>query len=330
MMDNFEVPVVLFLFKRKDTIARIIDRLRQANIKKLYLMSDEGRTEEEKAKVREARRIAETSIDWNCNVVRNYAERNRGVYGNIALGAKWVFEREECAIFLEDDNLPELTFFPYCQELLSKYQDDNRVLWICGTNYLGKYESESGASYMFTRHMLPCGWASWSDKFLKYYDGEVKAFKNPYVRQRFLDDFPNKAMRDVYLTPLLRYEREMSEGKQPYSWDYQMCFAIRTNSMYGISPVCNQIKNIGVDAESEHGGNSMTKIMTKRFCGMPSYPLQLPLVHPACVMTDLVYEKKIDDIVTPPYSMQIRHFVAKKIKKVIGLRPDEPLTGRRK
>lgn len=329
-MNNFEIPVVLFLFKRKDTIVRIIDRLRQVNVKKLYLMSDEGRTEEEKTKVRETRNIAEGAINWNCNVIKNYAESNRGVYGNIALGAKWVFEREKCAIFLEDDNLPELTFFPYCEELLTRYQDDNRVLWICGTNYLGRYESESGASYMFTKHMLPCGWASWADKFLKYYDGEIKAFEDPYVRQRFLDDFPSKAMQDVYLTPLLRYEREMKEGKQPYSWDYQMCFSIRTNSMYGISPACNQIQNIGVDAESEHGGNSMTKIMTKRFCGMPSYPLQLPLVHPTCLMTDLAYEKKIDAVVTPPVSMRVRHFVAKNVKKLMGLRPDEPLAGRKK
>ena len=119
-MNNFEIPVVLFLFKRKDTIVRIIDRLRQVNVKKLYLMSDEGRTEEEKTKVRETRNIAEGAINWNCNVIKNYAESNRGVYGNIALGAKWVFEREKCAIFLEDDNLPELTFFPYCEGLLTR------------------------------------------------------------------------------------------------------------------------------------------------------------------------------------------------------------------
>ena len=125
-MNNFEIPVVLFLFKRKDTIIRIIDRLRQVNVKKLYLMSDEGRTEEEKTKVRETRSIAEGAINWNCTVIKNYAKSNRGVYGNIALGAKWVFEREKCAIFLEDDNLPELTFFPYCEELLTRYQDDNR------------------------------------------------------------------------------------------------------------------------------------------------------------------------------------------------------------
>ena len=65
----------------------------------------------------------------------------------------------------------------------------------------------------------------------------------------------------------------------------------------------------------------MTKIMTKRFCGMRSYPLQLPLVHPTCMMTDLAYEKKIDAVVTPPISMRARHFVAKNVKETYGITP---------
>lgn len=323
-MAEFNVPVVLLLFKRKDSALKIVDRLREIRATRIYLMSDEGRDEIEREKVKETRSAVEASIDWKCEVIKNYASSNRGVYGNIALGAKWVFQREQCAIFLEDDNLPETTFFPYCEELLSLYKDDNRVLWICGTNYLGKYTPEDGSSYMFTKHMLPCGWASWSNKFLKYYDGEIKAFKDKYVRKRFLMDFPNKAMRDVYEAPLLRYEREMAQGKQPYSWDYQMCFSVRINSMYGISPANNQIKNIGVDENSEHGGNSMSKIMTKRFCGMESYPLQIPLKHPRCIMTNIEYERKINKLVTPPVRMRIRHFIAKNVKKLFGLRPDEP------
>jgi len=181
---------------------------------------------------------------------------------------------------------------------------------------------------MFTRHMLPCGWASWSNKFLEFYDGEIELFKDPYIRERFLAEFPNKAMRDVYERPLLRYEKELAQGKQPYSWDYQMCLTVRANSMFGISPVCNQIKNIGVDMDSEHGGNSMTKVMTRRFCGMPSYPLEFPLKHPKAVMTNLDYEEKINKVVTPPLYMQLRHTVASLLKLLLGKRQDEPLIRR--
>lgn len=327
---EFNIPIALIIFKRKDTVLQIVKRLKEVGAKKIYLISDQGRNEEEIQKVREARQAIEAAIDWDCDVEKNYAESNRGVYGNIALGAKWVFEREKWAIFLEDDNLPELTFFPYCEELLERYENDTRIMWICGTNYLGKCQPYDGASYMFTKHMLPCGWASWSKKFLKFYDGEIELFRDPCVRKRFLEDFPNKAMRDVYEAPLLRYEKELKEGKYPYSWDYQMCLTVRANSMFGISPACNQIKNIGVDMDSEHGGNSMNKVMTRRFCGMPSYPLELPLKHPKAVMTDLEYEKKINYIVTPPLYMRLRHIIAKSLKCLMGKKQNEPLFKRNK
>ena len=158
---KFTVPVVLLLFKRRDAALRIIDRLRAAEVSKLYILADQGRNKAEREKVWETRTAVEQAIDWDCEVIKDYAEENRGVYGNIALGAKWVFAREKWAIFLEDDNLPELTFFPYCEELLKRYEVDQRVLWICGTNYLGRYQPDNKVSYMFTKHMLPCGWASW-------------------------------------------------------------------------------------------------------------------------------------------------------------------------
>ena len=117
---KFDMPVVLLLFKRYDAALRIIERLREAQVSKLYIMADEGRNDEEKALVREARQAVENAIDWDCQVIKNYAEKNRGVYGNIALGAKWVFEREACALFLEDDNLPEITFFSFCREMFER------------------------------------------------------------------------------------------------------------------------------------------------------------------------------------------------------------------
>lgn len=320
-----EIPVVLLLFKRKDTTLRIIQRLKEAKISKLYIIADAGRNPKENEKVSEARKAVENAIDWECEVIKNYAETNRGVYGNIALGAKWVFEREKWAIFLEDDNLPELTFFPFCREMLQRYEKDTRVLWVCGTNYLGRYISESGASYMFTKHMLPCGWASWSDKFLTYYDGLGECLDNGYIKKRFIADFPTKAMSDVYMQPLEKYRKLVKNNKVPLSWDYQMCLSVRTNSMFGISPVCNQIKNIGVDMDSEHGGNSMNKVMTKRFCGMESYPLSFPLIHPIGMMTDLEYEHRVQKIVTPPLKKRVRHQIGKFIKRLLGREIDKAL-----
>ena len=86
--NTFDIPVVLILFKSKDTVLRIIDRLRQIKPMKVYLLSDQGRNEEEISKVADARRTVEDAIDWDCTIIKNYAKENRGVYDTIALQAK--------------------------------------------------------------------------------------------------------------------------------------------------------------------------------------------------------------------------------------------------
>ena len=122
----FNVPIVLLIFRR-DKITQIVDRLREIQASRIYLMADYGRNDAEIKQAEECRRAAENAIDWDCEVIKNYAVENRGVYGNIGKGAQWVFEREEMAIFLEDDNLPEVSFFQYCEELLLRYRDNDKV-----------------------------------------------------------------------------------------------------------------------------------------------------------------------------------------------------------
>lgn len=151
----FDIPVVLIIFRRCDTMPRIIQRLAEVKPRKVYILADEGRNEKEIEQAHECRKTVEALINWDCEVVKNYAEENRGVYRNIGEGAKWVFEREEKAIFLEDDNLPETSFFRYAGEMLEKYETAPEVLWICGTNYVTDMNGKE--SYAFTQHLLPCG-----------------------------------------------------------------------------------------------------------------------------------------------------------------------------
>ncbi len=316
-MQQFDIPVVLIIFKRKDTTLRILQRVSQVKPRKLYLMGDEGRNDEERGLVAQCRKAVEESINWDCEIVKNYAVENRGVYANIGLGAKWVFEREPRAIFLEDDNLPEVTFFRYCEELLEKYNEDSRVLWICGTNYLGKYKNETCDSYMFTKHLLPCGWASWAHKFIKYYDGELLLAEDQKLIGRLKYEYENRALYAQQMRSVKWELENKHSGNRFLSWDHQMAFSIRVNNLYGISPRNNQIMNIGVDSFSEHGGNSFNRVMTQRFCGMKSYPLEFPLAHPKTLLCDRDYEYKIGRIIERPFSTKA--FVSTCIRKILNI-----------
>lgn len=313
----FDIPIVLFLFKRSITIHRIIDRISMVKPTKLYLLSDEGRDDEERKRVAEVRRIVEESIYWPCEIIKNYAETNRGVHGNIGMGARWVFQREEQAIFLEDDNLPDVTFFYYCEKLLEKFANNKKVLWICGTNYLGEYRNKNEDSYMFTKNLLPCGWASWSNKFLKYYDYDFHTLFSEDDVKQIKKDYRMLALYKQEKNSILNEYKRKKNNKQYSSWDFHMIYSIHYYDMYGVAPATNLIENIGVDEDSEHGGNNPDNVMTKRFCGIATTPIEMDLRGPEKVTVDPVFEDRIGRIILYPFSMRMSGMLAKCIRKIV-------------
>ncbi|HCN57741.1 MAG TPA: hemolytic protein HlpA [Exiguobacterium sp.] len=326
-MKKFEIPIVLFTFKRTDKTIQIIKRISEIKPMKLYILSDEGRNEDEKKQVKECREAIENAINWDCEVVLNYAKENKGVYENIGEGAKWVLEREENAIFLEDDNLPEVTFFEYCKELLQKYKEEKKILWICGTNYLEDTTQNTEYSYYFTKHLLPCGWATWSWKFLEFYDGELNTIQKRKTKKfrELKTKYENKKLYEQQKNSLLSELERKEDNLKFNSWDYQMAYSLRINNLYGISPVVNQIKNIGVDNNSIHGGNSFDDEMTRRFCGIETKPLTFPLKSPEVIKEDQFYERKVAEIILYPLEMRIKNKIVSYLKKILKIKRNESI-----
>lgn len=318
----FNIPVVLFFMKRTDNTLKVLSRISKVQPKKLYLISDQGRTEEEKEKVAACRKEVEKHITWPCEVIKDYAEENMGILDRIGYGAKRVLTKEKCAIFLEDDNMPEESFFYFCEEMLEKYKQNSNILWICGTNYLETYESPYGYSYVFTKHTLPCGWATWSEKYLSCYDGELKGLDSSFISDNYDDFYSNKRLERQKKEFIISTKKALARGNKKVSWDHQMTFTLMSNRMYGIAPCVNLIQNIGVDSETTHGGATLRNPMTKRFCGMKSKEIKFPLVDPPKVIEDKIFEKKIGDIICIPrwYMLGIR--IAEVIRKIFGISSD--------
>jgi hypothetical protein len=324
-MNRNEIPVVLFFFKRIEKTLEILNRISIVKPARLYLISDGGRNENEQIIVAECRRRIEENINWECEVIRDYSDENKGVFDRIGLGAKRVFSHEKAAIFLEDDNLPELTFFRFCEEMLIKYYDDNRILSICGTNYIKTYTPFNQCSYLFSKHMMPCGWASWSHKFLKYYDEKLLLFKDKHIRDQLKYKYMSYSLYKQDLRNVGDEYRRMELWNKPRSWDYQMVFSQRINGMYSIVPKYNQIKNIGVDAESTHGGHSLNIEMTKRFCELETRELEFPLRHPIIVTDDISFDRKINKIILYPLKDRIIVSIGSIFKFLLGINDNDPL-----
>lgn len=246
MEQNFQMrtAVAMIIFNRPDTTKEVFEAIREAKPPRLYIISDAPRAgrDEEAKKVAETRGYVEDHIDWECEVFKNYADSNMGCKKRVASGITWLFEHEERAIILEDDCVPKQEFFRYCQEMLEKYQDDESVYMVSGTNDLPGYEIKG--DYAFSHFASIWGWGSWRRAWSKHYD--IMMSEWPKVREE-------KKLRSIFSNPL-QYKLFVRDADKIHAglvdtWDLQWVFTILNNDGVGITPKGNLIHNIGCGRE---------------------------------------------------------------------------------
>lgn len=238
------VPVLLLAHARPDLTARVIARVREANPPRVYLAVDGPRSSVrgEGARVDAVRELLTESVDWSCEVKTLFRKENLGIREGIAESITWFFENEEMGIILEDDCLPDPSFFPFCEDLLGRYRDDHRVMHVGGSHLFDA--SFRGESYFFSRYPLIWGWAGWAsrwekmsldpDRFEDFY-GELDSF--------FLD--PDEL---AYWKKVLR---AVLDGRIA-SWDYFWAMTVWKNGGLSASSLVPLIRNIGFEGIAEN------------------------------------------------------------------------------
>lgn len=270
--DQLRTPVAFIIFNRPDTTARVFAEIAEARPRKLLVIADGPRPH----KSGEAERCAATRaiidrVDWDCEVLRNFSDTNLGCRNRVASGIDWVFEEVPEAIILEDDCLPDPTFFRFCEEMLDRYRDDERIAMISGDNFLFG-GLDVGASYYFSRYCHIWGWASWRRAW-KFYDRSVLNW--PQFRDDgWLDELvPDAAERRYWVSAF----DGVYTGRID-TWDYQWALSAWIQGMLSIMPARNLISNIGFGEGATHTTRGSI------YADMPRHPLSFPLVHPAIIM----------------------------------------------
>jgi hypothetical protein len=183
---QLKTPVALIIFKRPQETERVFAEIRKVKPQKLLVVADGPRADRpgEDQDCDRARAIIDR-VDWDCEVLKNYADINLGCKQRVSSGINWVFDTVEEAIILEDDCLPHPTFFRFAEELLDRYRDDQRILSISGQNVqFGRKRTDY--SYYFSRYNHCWSWASWRRAW-QHYDLDMKLW--PEIRDgNFLVD----------------------------------------------------------------------------------------------------------------------------------------------
>ncbi len=296
-------PVAFIIFNRPDTTARVFEAIRQVRPPKLLVVADGPRaqTPDDAARCQAARAIIE-QVDWPCEVLKNYADKNLGCRARVSSGLDWVFSNVNEAIILEDDCLPHPTFFRFCEELLKRYRDDDRIMMITGTNKLFG-QKRTSYSYYFSRYVHVWGWASWKRAW-KHYDASMKAW--PEIRDGgWLRDIFREKRVERYWHRM--FERVYNGGVN--TWDYQWTFACLTQNGVTILPSVNLISNIGFGSMATHTQGRSA------YADMKMESMSFPLKHPVCLIRD-----EQSDAITDKteYIPLLKTRIWNKIKKILG------------
>lgn len=267
-------PVLFLSFNRPETTARVFERIREIRPRRLYLASDGPRHNKagEAEIVRHIRGELTGQIDWDCEVKTLFREENIGCALAVSGAISWFFEQEEEGIILEDDTLPDPTFFRFCEELLQRYRLDERIGVISGDNFQ-KGLRRGGASYYFSKFNHIWGWASWRRVWKKY---SLALEDWPELRETaFLDGLSDQ---DSTFVRTWRKTFDRVHKGLIDTWDFSFVYSMWKAGYLTILPQVNLVSNIGFGAQGTHTTNA-----SDPNANLPAQQISFPLIHPEVV-----------------------------------------------
>lgn len=236
----FTTPVLVVFWTRPEAVAQIIKRLKVIQPIHLFLACDGHRPgrDDEAMQILEARRVAEQQIDWPCTVEKRYCDTNQGVKHGVFNAISWFFSFVDEGIILEDDTLPDESFFYFCRDMLHRYRHDTRIWQISGSNLFQEASSDQ-ATYFFSGLGCTWAWATWRRCWSQF---DLAMTSWPEFQQTAMTNaFDTEAEATFWGAIWTR----IVASDSPLAWDYQWLYTRISNSALSIVPRVNLVSNIG-------------------------------------------------------------------------------------
>lgn len=232
-------PILLITFNRSDTTQKVFDVIKKVKPSKLYVFNDGPRLGNNKdLKARKEIKDIIKQVDWKCKLFTNFSEKNLGCGLGVSGAITWAFETENKLIILEDDCVPALSFFDYCDYCLEKYKNNNRVMQVAGNNYT-ENNNYTNDDYLFSKYGHIWGWATWKRAWVNF-DYEMKEW--PIFRDdKNLINITNSKQEHDYLRNI--FNSYYDDRKKP--WAIRWLFVKIKMGGISIVPRINLVNNIG-------------------------------------------------------------------------------------
>jgi hypothetical protein len=276
--------VLFLIFNRPDVTGQVMEAIRAARPKRLYVAADGPRDRPGEADQCEKARQIATAVDWPCRMHTLFRDRNLGCGAAVGSAIDWFFNHEEEGIILEDDCLPSADFFRFCDELLPRFRSEERVMALCGSCYT-ESTFDMAVSYYFSCYSDMWGWATWRRAW-RAFDRDLSrwhAFKKSGGLKSALSGAPWAvgAWADVF---------DRTAAGQIDTWDYQWIYTVLEQGGLACYPNRNLISNLGCRPDATH-----TKDVGPITC-KPHQPLLFPLRHPGELVRSQTIDRELEQL----------------------------------
>lgn len=306
----FDTPILFLIFNRPEITQIVFEEIKRQKPKYLYVAADGARSGflEDIDKCKATRKLVIEGVDWDCEVKTLFRDENLGCGIAVSEAITWFFDNVEQGIILEDDCLPHHSFFGYCETLLERYKEDERVYGITGNNFQDGI-SRGNSSYYFSRYFHIWGWASWRRAWIRY-DYDLEHLEK-FNKNKIIYKIDKRKIFEKYWISIFK----KTTNKEIDTWDYQLQFSLWNNDGLVVTPNVNLISNIGFGKEATHttGSSPFAKMDTKDIG---------ELIHPKQIEVNKKADRYVSD---SAYNIQKsrKHsfkFLKSFVKKVIDVK----------
>jgi hypothetical protein len=268
-------PVLFLVFNRPNVAKRTFAEIAKAKPPRLYIACDGARAnkEGEAELVAQVRKITEL-VNWQCEIKTLFQNENLGCGLAVSTAITWFFKNEEQGIILEDDCLPNESFFQFCDELLEKYKDEKKVATVSGFNCQHSKKRGNG-SYYFSDMIEVWGWATWRRAWQNF-KLDVNELDENVIFSIIEGKQWSKAMKNYWYNIW-----RLMKNKGVSSWGWPFTFHCWLENSTSIIPNVNLISNIGFGSDSTHTYNKLSPS-----ANTPTFKIEFPLNHPEKVETN--------------------------------------------
>lgn len=246
-------PIILFTYKRLDTLKKTVESLRENTLSKdsdLFIFSDAASKPQDIKLINKIRLYLKTITGFK-SVTIFEASTNKGLAKSIIEGVTTIINQHEKVIVLEDDLVTSKNFLIYCNSALDHYRNDKRIFSIAG--YTAPIKGPTQDVY-FTKRASSWGWATWKDRWNDL-DWNVENYKLTMSNKNFMQEF-NKMGSDM--TKMLN---DQIVGKIN-SWAIRWCYNQFISQTYTVYPTVSKIKNIGTGVDASHTSDKHNRFET--------------------------------------------------------------------